>query len=276
VLKNFLYSKLLKTKPEYRQVYDCFIFFNELDLLELRLREMSGYIDKFVLVEATKTHQGNPKPLYFLDHRDRFRDFADKIIHVIVEDLPVSGDAMKNERFHRNCILRGLTGCAGHDVIIVSDVDEITRREAIDFYKDHHLRDIRKLDQKFFYYYLNYLSDAPWRLAFMAAYGALKDQDLGRLRNTKVSAKKILANAGWHFSYLGGIDSIIKKLEAFCHADLNTARYKDREWLEHCLQTGEDLFGRPNLHFQLVPIDDSFPRQIVNDTDYYRQLGWIK
>jgi hypothetical protein len=276
MLKNFLYAKLLKIKPADRRVYDCFIFFNELDLLELRFREMGDYVDYFVLVEAAATHQGNPKPLYFLENRDRFREFHAKIIHVIVEDLPVSDDAMKNEKFHRNCILRGLTGCTEHDIIIVGDVDEITRREAVDYYKNHRLGDIRKLDQKFFYYYLNYLADAPWRLAFMASYGALRDQDLGRLRNTKVSSRKLLAHAGWHFSYLGGIDSIIKKLEAFCHADLNTAQYKDRAWLERCLEQGEDLFGRPNLHFKLVPLDDSFPRQIVAHPDYYRQLGWLK
>ena len=65
-------------------IYDCFPFFNELDLLEIRLNELSGVVDRFVLSEAELTHNGDRKPLYFNEHKDRFAKFADKIIHIIV------------------------------------------------------------------------------------------------------------------------------------------------------------------------------------------------
>ena len=73
-------------------VFDCFMFFNELDLLEIRLIELSELVDRFVLVEATRTHTGFQKPLYFADNKSRFASFLDRIIHVIVDDLPGEGN----------------------------------------------------------------------------------------------------------------------------------------------------------------------------------------
>jgi hypothetical protein len=107
-------------------IYDCFPFFNELELLEVRLHELDGLVDKFVLVEATKTFPGHPKPLHFADNRERFSAFADKIIHVVVEDMP-GGDGPRDhwvrDRFQRNAIGRGLLNCQPDDVIMVSDMD---------------------------------------------------------------------------------------------------------------------------------------------------------
>lgn len=53
-------------------IIDCFTFFNELDVLEIRLRELDGVVDRFVLVEATLTHQGKPKPLLYAENKERF------------------------------------------------------------------------------------------------------------------------------------------------------------------------------------------------------------
>ena len=276
MLERILYSSFFRIKPEQRKIYDCFPFFNELELLECRFGELYDYVDKFVLVEATKTHQSKSKPLYFLENRERFQAVSDKIIHVVVADLPISSDAMKNERYQRNGIFRGLGDCAPWDIVIVSDVDEIPTRGAMDYYRHKQMYGIKKLDQKLSYYFINCVADIPWRLAFISSYGRLKNKDLGKIRNTKFDPKNVLANGGWHFSYLGGIDQIITKLEAFCHADLNTAQYKDRDWLINCLRNGEDLFGRKNLRYELVPVNGSFPQQIVANADYYRQLGWIK
>lgn len=75
-------------------IYDCFIFFNELDLLELRLNELSDIVDKFVLVEGTKTFQGDDKPLYFEENKDRFKEYI-KEKHIIAlektQDMNLSG-----------------------------------------------------------------------------------------------------------------------------------------------------------------------------------------
>lgn len=69
-------------------VYDCFTFFNELDLLEIRLNTLDSVVDRFVLVEANKTFSNMEKPLYFKENEGRFEKFKDKIIHIVVEDFP--------------------------------------------------------------------------------------------------------------------------------------------------------------------------------------------
>src|SRR5689334_5945992 len=111
-------------------IYDCFIFFNELELLDIRLNILNEVVDKFVLVEATQTHQYKPKPLYYSDNKERFKAFHDKIIHLIVDELPPNPtngprNSWDMERFQRNCIARGLNDCKPDDVIIISDLDEI-------------------------------------------------------------------------------------------------------------------------------------------------------
>jgi len=93
-------------------VYDCFTFFNELDLLELRLHELSHVVDHFVLVEATHTHSNQPKLLYFEENKDRFREFLPKIIHIVVDDSPQNPeDRWAWDSFQRDAIMRGIKDC---------------------------------------------------------------------------------------------------------------------------------------------------------------------
>lgn len=117
-------------------IYDCITFYNELDLLEVRLHELCDVVDRFVLVEATQTFQGNPKPLFFEEHKHAFSRYADKITHIVVEfpdeaalrsHLSTRPPNMTwaREHYQRDQISRGLTKALPDDLIIVSDVDEI-------------------------------------------------------------------------------------------------------------------------------------------------------
>lgn len=109
------------------RVYDCFTFFNELDLLEIRLNELDPVVDYFVLVEATKTFSGKQKPLYYNENRKLFSQFSDRIIHVVVDDMPtvINNNRWPLETFQRKCIWRGLHSCVSNDIVLISDVDEI-------------------------------------------------------------------------------------------------------------------------------------------------------
>ncbi len=133
------------------KIYDCFIFNDELMLLNLRLHELYDSVDYFVIVESTKTFTQKKKPLHFNDNKEQFLRFQDKIIHIVVDDAPreeddwakayfqrnfisrkflncdepQAGEAWRQEYFQRNAICRGLTNCQGDDIIILSDLDEI-------------------------------------------------------------------------------------------------------------------------------------------------------
>jgi beta-1,4-mannosyl-glycoprotein beta-1,4-N-acetylglucosaminyltransferase len=129
-----------------KKIYDCFIFYNELELLKLRLSELYDHVDHFVLCEATVTFQGKPKPLYFDLHKAEFEPFADKIIHVIVDDAEPAKETPQDaqtqdydpviwnrEHFQRNALRRGLTSAAEDDIIIISDCDEIIRPDTVKY-----------------------------------------------------------------------------------------------------------------------------------------------
>ena len=110
------------------KIYDCFTFYNELDLLELRLTELYDFVDHFVLVEADTTYTSRPKPFYYEENKSRYSQWADKIIHIKVTDMPHDPDAWVNDRWQRDQIMRGIVEADDDDIIIVEDADEASAR----------------------------------------------------------------------------------------------------------------------------------------------------
>lgn len=252
-------------------IYDCFIFFNELDLLELRLNELKDSVDRFVLVEASRTFSNLPKPLVYEENRERFSAFEGRIIHVVVDDFPLyDGNAWEYEKYQRNAIEQGIRGCRPDDIIIISDVDEIPSREAITRYRD--LDGVHSLKQRFFYYFFNYLNRKQpfWHAPCILRYKDYTDAETLRIDGHLHRKHPMIENGGWHFSYLGGVDKIIEKLESFSHQEFNKPEYKDRENLARIISSGKDLFGRKGYTYKIVPIDSSYPREIVANQDKYR------
>lgn len=304
-----------------RQVYDAFIFFNELDLLEIRLHELKDVVDKHVLVEGTKTFQGNEKPLYFEENRDRFAEFKDKIIHVVVDDHPngIFESPWEVEFYTRNSIREGLTECNPEDSVIVSDVDEIPSAEkvAATLTTDAiHLFGVR-----YYIYFFNYEvenKDFRWVGPVMLRYKDITDPRAdGILNNTRnrlpntfigytpqntrrnfpmsiesvfgiphtvigdllsfywsmtnMRRVKYIPDGGWHFTSLGGIDTVIKKVETYAHSDRNTEEIKDKDFLVDAITSGKDVFGRPR-EYEYVPLDNRFPKYLRNHQKEFESL----
>ena len=109
------------------KVYDCFTFYNEFELLELRLKSLWDVVDYFVIVEADKTHTNKPKPFYFLERQGDFKEFFPKIRHLPVKmNVPFKGTGdWSIENAQRNAIMYGLEDAAPDDLIFISDLDEI-------------------------------------------------------------------------------------------------------------------------------------------------------
>jgi len=263
-------------------IYDCFAIFNELELLELRLHELNPVVDKFVIVEATKTFQKQPKPLYFNENKEKFSKFSDKIIHIIVDKYPGFfskfriptpwdyGDHQKNQ------IVQGLKDASPEDTILFSDIDEIPNPAKILEYKD--LPGIKVFEQNFFYYFLNGLSlkedGSPdyWRGPVMLKKKDLKSPKKARLmRGKEGKGITIIKDGGWHFSYLGGVEKIIKKIEALEHTEFNTEYYKDPERLSEIINSGKDLFDRGTI-YKFVDIDESFPKYLRENASRFEHL----
>lgn len=265
-------------------IYDTFVFFNELDLLEIRLNILNDHVDRFVLVEATRTFQGKSKPLYFEENKQRFAKFKDKIIHVIVDDLPVNSLPFDREHFQRDAILRGLSDCSSEDLIILSDLDEIPNPEVIP--KHIEKGRIALFIQKLFYYTLNTkcaeLEILPWSLIVnfdeIGSPAALRKRVVAyhsaMLSKAALdSSFKIIENGGWHFSYLGGPAAIRTKIEAFSHDELNVDEFKSIHNIQMAIANGRDIFGR-KLTF-VNAADDELPKFIVENFSTYKNKGLL-
>jgi beta-1,4-mannosyl-glycoprotein beta-1,4-N-acetylglucosaminyltransferase len=256
-------------------IYDCFTFFNELDILDLRLQLLHEKVDKFILVESTKTHSNLDKPLYFSINKDRYKKYSDKIIHVVVSEFPDVQNSWTIENYQRNQIFKYLDNCTPNDLILISDVDEIPNPDLLS--SDRFGNDIYCLiqDQYFFFYNYRDLNHLYWiggtkvfkyKIILENLIDERKvhynDISFPFYLNKGITATKIrlydgcryIYNGGWHFSYLGGIEAIFKKVSAFAHQELNNTKFLDKKRIEECLSTGKDVFERSGHKFICVDV----------------------
>jgi len=247
------------------KIWDCFTFFDELMLLEIRLKELSPAVDKFVLVEATHTHSGKPKPLYYNETKDSevLAPFKDKIVHIIYKE-PMQPNRFANDRNQRNAISLGLASAEPDDVIIVTDIDEIVSSKVVPILDK--VLEPTHLVMKLFYYYFNCRANQKWTYPAACRFKDLTTADALRLGKHSHS----LLYAGWHFSYLIPSEEIPKKLEAFAHAEFDTDYHKDKDRLRKCVDANKDIFDRPNMKFTIEPLDA--PRCVMDNEDRYKQF----
>ena len=159
------------------KIFDCFMYYDEDLILDLRLNYLNNYVDKFVIVESSYTHSGDSRKCLF-DIKN-YSKFKDKINYIILEESPVDLshvkkddsfekknsklilNAVKRENLQRNTISKGLESALPEDLIIISDVDEIPNLN------DNNISSIKNkiifFEQKYFYYKFNLkLDNYPW------------------------------------------------------------------------------------------------------------------
>lgn len=252
-------------------IYDCFTFFNEFDLLEIRLHELNPWVDRFVLVECAETFSGEPKPLWFDENKHRFEDFLPKIEHVIAPVVSKSTDAWDRQEGQRDCAKKVLTSCADSDLILIGDVDEIVRGR--DFVECQGARwNMTTFIHRNYFYYMNLLRPGGWPGTVMIPYVLLKTKydSLFRARKWRRHGNKAKQSA-WHFSNMGGKEAIKVKLKASCH--FNTSSYKkmiEDERLLDDLMSGEARIKGRKL--RVVPIDDSYPIWFRENLEKFKHL----
>lgn len=275
-------------------VYDCFQFFNELDILKLRLHIMDPYVDKFVISEATETFSGLKKPLYYEENKERFKEFEHKIIHVVVDDTP-KGGTHERDTFQKCAVGRGLVGCKEDDIIIYSDLDEIPNPIKLqEILQNFDQTKIYHFAQRLFYCYLNMeetsgkllsyagefdgIERKKWIGSKACTYGLLQKEhlQLGELRFPERKSIGIrVEDGGWHFGYMGGEGEkdarkrVAQKVASAAHQE-----YNNREILTDVydkIRDGKDLFGR-DAQMEMVPIDDTFPEYLYTHQKEYAHL----
>lgn len=236
----FCEKKDVKHKPA---IYDCFIINDELDILAKRFMMLYDMVDRFVIVEGTKTFANKPKPLHFRDNLERFKPYLSKVSHVVVDDFPdPSPFGMENHQ--RDCIMRGLTNCRDNDTIIISDCDEIPAAPKILSYTTE--QGIRFLEMDLYYYNMHVRAADKWRHVKILPYELLKKIGPGGARYAEKMGLNpgLITDGGVHLSFFGDANVAIKKMEEYSHQEYNTNEYKNPERIQKAIDDGKDIFGR--------------------------------
>jgi len=264
-----------------KRIFDCFSFFNELEVLEIRLNTMAAHVDYVVLAESNRTHQNAPKELHYENNKMRFAQFHDKIIHVIVDDMPDAANAKSREHHQRRAINRGLTQAQPNDVVIISDVDEILRPST--------LAQVREQDGYFLFnmpmyqFYLNArATDAGWNKSFAFSHrlaARVPDWNFVRVLQQETFDKfagenYLIREAGWHFTFLGGADRVREKLNSYIHRDQVPEELLTEAGAAKRLASGYDIGGARMTRF--VDIDETFPAYVRDNLDLFVARGFVK
>lgn len=265
------------------KIYDCCMFFNELDMLELRFNILNDAVDYFVVCEAEETHSGQWKPLNLLANWDRFKQWHNKIIYINAGRL---SDGKRNswerERYHRSQIAAGLFGAKGDDWAICADCDEIPDPRAVSYLRHADPKFTAcRFELSFFYYDMNHRVDQGWSIGASKVELSPDPNDV-RTNSTKRGQLEsdftaYAVNGGWHFSYFGGPQAILEKHAAFMHhSDPGVAELpRDPVYIAGAIAASKDLYGR-DLTIVHVPTSDGLPQYVLDYAEKYRQMGWLE
>lgn len=280
-----------------QNVYDVFIFYNEVDLLEIRLNILNERVDFFVIVESTKTFTGKDKILYYEQNKGRFKQFESKIKYFVVDDCPdtfeevnerilAEKDPLKikilkdclespqipkdnsqaqwlREFYQKESMKTALMkfGAKDEDICYISDLDEIWNPKK-EFFPDP--EKIAKLEQSVYSMYLNLKSSEKWAGTYVAKYSRIKNSTLNHLDNPGATPTVFFPDGGWHFTFQGGPEMIVNKIENYGHQELNTDFIKGGIYNKY--ETGVDPLNRS---YSYVIDNESLPDYISSNKEKY-------
>ena len=269
------------------KIIDCFMYFDEDLVLEIRLNTLNKVVDKFVICEATKDHAGNTKELNF--DINKFSKFKEKINYIVVEDIPDQVSKQKKnwhenhvrDQFQRNALSKGYQEYNADDWIMISDIDEIPDPSKI---KDFNVNNkYACFLQRNFQSKINLMniSDGNWAGTKICEKKNIKSPQW--LRNIKVKKKsfwkffsekqpQLIEDGGWHFSFLKNPESIKKKISSYSHQEFNTSEFNNIKNIQKRITEKVDLFDR-NIEYKVVNLDKSFPKYILENKDKFKD--WI-
>lgn len=219
------------------------MFFNELDLLEIRLNILDRYVDYFVIGESKQTFSGKEKPLIYPGNGERFGKWRKKVIYVEIPDGDFANAferAAYQKDFLRSRLLFAETGMSwklpnikDDDIVYFGDLDEIWKPKEIADDKVYNLHQLN------YSYFLNNRSSEEWVGTVVGKWGTIKQNTFNYWR---AHHENVLSDGGWHFTNMGGPDQIRLKLESYDHQEFNTDQVKDNILAR--MAFGEDYVGR--------------------------------
>jgi beta-1,4-mannosyl-glycoprotein beta-1,4-N-acetylglucosaminyltransferase len=275
-------------------VYSCSLFFNEFDLLELKLETLWNVVDCFIISESPKTHSGKDKLLNLIRNQSRFGKYWSKLKIYGILDTPDNFDNLQedpnrdelynlvirkvNSQKHRHCnlphygrdcfekesLIRWIKTPKPNDIILLSDLDEIARpekvKEVLDNFDPNQIYFLHHIP---YYYYMNIRKEEDSFGTIVLSYENFLKQSFSAMREEKQGIQ--IQNAGWHFTYMGDVRT---KLESFSHQEFNTETIKNRKF---DLNSGKDIFGYPARFWKVPIIYETHPKYLVDNLEKFKE-----
>ena len=265
------------------KIFDCFTYFDEKHLAELRLNILKDHVDYFVICEAKENHKGEKKKLNF--PLKKFENIKHKIIYIILENFPKFESTWDRQNYQRNYLINGLDLADKEDLILFSDADEIPNPKILDNYSKNNQNKVGIFIQKFFYYRLNLSvpTYSSWEGTRSCQKINLKSfswlRDKTKIKNLKYGFWRIdkyknilkIDNGGWHFSFLGDADFISSKIKSYVHSEYDKDDYTNLDKINYRIKNQIDPFDR-NKKLVKTSIDSSYPDYILHNQDKYKDL----
>jgi beta-1,4-mannosyl-glycoprotein beta-1,4-N-acetylglucosaminyltransferase len=247
------------------KIIDAFTFYNELDMLLYRLSALDHVVDEFIIVEATKTHAGKDKPLFFEDNKQMFSRFLHKILHIVDDKLIVpdvaKGEQWYNEIHQRDAIDIGFTHLklSPEDMVVISDLDEIPNPQVLEYIKYSNITvNYAALVMDFYYYNLNCKINEQWYHAKILNYSYFKKSRMTCNQARMGKSEQYFPKGGWHLSYFGDGEFIKNKLENFAHQEFNKEEYTNVDNINNCIDNYYNIFEQKKCdRYFKVPIAEN-------------------
>ena len=246
-------------------IVDAFTFFNEKELVELRIKYLNDIVDCFLVVEADHTHTGKKKTWNFPEVlNSSLKNYSSKIqYHQMKVDLEKAevekdpkykslkgvlanaGRSWKVESMQRNFIKEACKNFSPSDIIIISDLDEIPSKNKLSFIKSCDFREVAPVafEQASFHLDCKFLELERWVGSIVVTKELIDKYEPQIFRDLRKRISRF-TDAGWSFSSFGGIIRIREKIESFCHEEYNKQKYKNENHLQKCIEIGSDIFNR--------------------------------
>lgn len=253
-------------------IWDICLFYNELDLLELRLQELWDVVDRFGIIESPMTFSGRPKPLFLSDAWTRFKPYESKISRIIAAYPPNHPAPENNPAFPcwtREHYQREFQGCfpfSDDDILTVCDVDEIPHPLAYKIFDP--ANGIGTLKQMFFHYWIDGVLKDTHDWPKICTGKSLRELGPGLVRHAGFKndiTSQIISPGGWHFSYLGDLEFIRNKITSFSHCYDDTTQIMLND-PDH--QRGNDFKRRKVRKF---PITDAWPVKMRENMEFWKK-----
>lgn len=265
------------------KVYDVFYFFNELDLLEIRLNILDNYVDYFVIIESTESFSGLPHTLCYKENIERFTKWKDKIIYYVVDDFPEDKELLSlaennsnvgsgehywvREFYQKESAKKALNNLNDTDIVFISDCDEIWNPLQLKQLTDFTKSEIIRPKQLSYYYYLNNRCSEinGWTGTIVTKYKVIQDGCINDIRTRNKTKFTEVDNGGWHFGFMGGVKGAMKKLTEWQHPEYMS-------WIseiEERVKKNIDYRGRK---YKYWTDESDLPEYLLKNKEKYKEL----